>query len=398
MFRKIGPGVLVAAAFIGPGTVTLCTLAGVKFGFTLLWALLLSVIATIVLQEMAARLGIITRKGLAESLLLAIRTPWKKFAVIGLVLGAIVVGNTAYEAGNIGGAVLGLEALFGKEYLSWYPWVIGSLAFLLLIRGSYKFLERVFVSLVILMSISFLVTALLTKPDLIKILKGLFVPQLPEESLLTVVGLIGTTVVPYNLFLHANLVKEKWQKEADLAHARRDTLVSIGIGGIISMAIVVTAVAIPNKEISGALDLARGLEPLYGNAARYCMGMGLFAAGVTSAITAPLAAAYVANSCFNWGAGLKDYRFRAVWICILIAGVLSLSFQIKPIEIIKFAQVTNGLLLPAVAALMLWIVNQSEMLGSFINRKWQNAVAIIILLLVCILGLKSIASVFGILS
>lgn len=398
MFRKIGPGVLVAAAFIGPGTVTLCTLAGVKFGFTLLWALLLSVIATIVLQEMAARLGIITRKGLAESLLLAIRTPWKKFAVIGLVLGAIVVGNTAYEAGNIGGAVLGLEALFGKEYLSWYPWVIGSLAFLLLIRGSYKFLERVFVSLVILMSISFLVTALLTKPDLIKILKGLFVPQLPEESLLTVVGLIGTTVVPYNLFLHANLVKEKWQKEADLVHARRDTLVSIGIGGIISMAIVVTAVAIPNKEISGALDLARGLEPLYGNAARYCMGMGLFAAGVTSAITAPLAAAYVANSCFNWGAGLKDYRFRAVWICILIAGVLSLSFQIKPIEIIKFAQVTNGLLLPAVAALMLWIVNQSEMLGSFINRKWQNAVAIIILLLVCILGLKSIASVFGILS
>ena len=102
------------------------------------------------------------------------------------------------------------------------------------------------------------------------------------------------------------------------------------------------------------------------------MGIGLFAAGVTSAITAPLAAAYVANSCFNWKAGLKDYRFRAVWVFVLLIGALSLSMQFKPIEIIKFAQVTNGILLPAVAGLMLWIVNQSGVLGKYTNKKWQN--------------------------
>ncbi|MCE2612270.1 Nramp family divalent metal transporter [Flavobacteriaceae bacterium D16] len=397
MFKKIGPGVLVAAAFIGPGTVTLCTLAGAKFGFALLWALLLSVIATIVLQEMAARLGIITGQGLVDSILQALKTPWKRVSVVVLILAAIVIGNTAYEAGNIGGAVLGLEALFGREYLSWYPWVIGLLAFTLLYIGSYKFLERMFVSLVILMSISFLLTALITKPDIYGILSGLFVPQLPEEGLLTVVGLIGTTVVPYNLFLHASLVKEKWQHKNDLVHVRRDTIISIGIGGVISMAIVIAAVAIPEKDITGALDLAKGLEPLYGNAARYFMGIGLFAAGVTSAITAPLAAAYVANSCFKWKAGLKDNRFRGVWIIILLVGTLSLSLRFKPIEIIKFAQVTNGLLLPAVAALMLWIVNQSAILGSFTNKKWQNWLAIIILVLVCLLGLKSIVGVFGLL-
>jgi NRAMP (natural resistance-associated macrophage protein)-like metal ion transporter len=397
MFKRLGPGVLVAAAFIGPGTVTLCTLAGAKFGFALLWALLLSVIATVVLQEMAARLGIITGQGLADSILKALKTPWKKALVVILILGAIVVGNTAYEAGNIGGAVLGLEALFGREYLSWYPWIIGLMAFTLLYIGSYKFLERVFVSLVILMSISFLLTALITKPDVFGILRGLFVPKLPEEGLLTVVGLIGTTVVPYNLFLHASLVKEKWQGEQDLVYVRRDTIISIGIGGFISMAIVIAAVTIPEKEITGALDLAKGLEPLYGNAARYCMGVGLFAAGVTSAITAPLAAAYVANSCFNWKAGLKDTRFRGVWILILLVGTLSLSLEFKPIEIIKFAQVTNGLLLPAVAALMLWIVNQSAILGKFINKKWQNWLAIIILALVCLLGIKSIVGVLGLL-
>lgn len=398
MFKKLGPGVLVAAAFIGPGTVTICTLAGASFGFALLWALLLSVIATMVLQEMAARLGIITGKGLADSLFQALKTPWKKGVAISLILGAIVIGNTAYEAGNIGGAVLGLEAMFGREHLSWYPWIIGLLGFFLLYHGSYKFLERVFVSLVVLMSISFLLTAIITKPDFAGIIRGLFVPELPEGGLLTVVGLIGTTVVPYNLFLHASLVKEKWNKEKDLVHVRRDTIISIGLGGLISMAIVIVAEAIPGKEISGALDLARSLEPLYGNAARYFMGIGLFAAGVTSAITAPLAAAYVANSCFNWKAGLKDNRFRGVWMLVLLVGALSLSLQFKPIEIIKFAQVANGLLLPAVAGLMLWIVNQPTVLGNYINKKWQNALALIILALVCLLGFKSVAGVFGFLS
>ena len=388
----------MAAAFIGPGTVTLCTLAGSNFGYSLLWALLLSIVATIVLQEMAARLGIITGKGLAESLFHALKTPWKRILVVILVLGAIVIGNTAYEAGNIGGAVLGLEALFGSAYISWYPWIIALLAFFLLYRGSYKFLERVFVSLVILMSISFLLTAIITKPDLLGILSGLFVPALPEGGLLTVVGLIGTTVVPYNLFLHASLVKEKWNKEEDLVHVRRDTVISIALGGLISMSIVIAAVSIPGKDISGALDLAKGLEPLYGSAAKYFMGIGLFAAGVTSAITAPLAAAYVANSCFNWKAGLKDNRFRGVWILVLLLGAFSLSFQFKPIEIIKFAQVANGLLLPAVAILMLWIVNQSAVLGNFTNKQWQNWVAAIILIIVTILGLRSVAGVFGILS
>ena len=201
--------------------------------------------------------------------------------------------------------------------------------------------------------------------------------------------------MPYNLFLHANLVREKWKDEKELPLAKRDTLVSIGLGGFISMSIIVTAVAIPGEQVTGALDLAKGLEPLYGNAARYFMGVGLFAAGVTSAITAPLAAAYVARSCFGWPADLKDYRFRAVWMVILFFGVLSLSFDVKPIEVIKFAQVTNGLLLPVVAALMVWILNQSNLLGRYTNRKWQNLIAILILIVVSLLGIKSILGVFG---
>ena len=142
MFKKIGPGILVAAAFIGPGTITVCTIAGVNYGFGLLWAMLLSIIATVVLQEMAARLGLVSRSGISTLIKSQVKAPWLRSLVILIILAAIVLGNTAYEAGNISGATLGLEAIFGPEGLVIYPWIIGALAFVLLYLGSYKILER----------------------------------------------------------------------------------------------------------------------------------------------------------------------------------------------------------------------------------------------------------------
>jgi len=144
-FKNIGPGTLVTAAFIGPGTVTLCTLAGVNFGFNLLWAMLLSIIATIVLQEMSARLGIISQKGLSEVIREEIKTPFLKQCIIILILSAIVIGNASYEAGNISGGILGLETIFGKLTLeigkisvNVMSLLIGVIAFVLLYIGNYN--------------------------------------------------------------------------------------------------------------------------------------------------------------------------------------------------------------------------------------------------------------------
>lgn len=396
MFNKLGPGVLVAAAFIGPGTITACTIAGIGFGYELLWAMLLSIIATIILQEMSARVGVITQKGLAEVIREQLETSWLRYLVMGIILSAIVIGNTAYEAGNISGATLGLQVLMGENNTFIYPWIIGFIAFLLLFLGSYKILEKVFISLVLMMSVSFLLTAVLTKPDIKEVLVGMLVPIIPENSLITIIALVGTTVVPYNLFLHASLVKEKWNSSNDLVNVRRDTFLSIGLGGIISIAIIISAAAISSTEVKDALDLARGLEPLYGQSAKYLMGIGLFAAGITSAITAPLAAAYVANSCFAWNAKTTDLRFRIVWMVVLFIGVITLSFGIRPIVIIQFAQVANGLLLPIMGIILIWIVNKTSVLGNFKNSIWLNISAIIIIILVIVLGAKSIFSVFGI--
>lgn len=395
MFKKIGPGVLIAAAFIGPGTIAACTIAGVKFGYALLWAMLFSILATMILQEMAARLGLVTQKGLADAIKSELTLKWVRNTIITIILGAILVGNAAYEAGNIGGATLGMEALFGESYTALYPFVIGILAFALLWLGSYKALEKVFVGLIFLMSISFIITAILTKPNLMDVAKGLFVPTIPNDGLLMVIALVGTTVVPYNLFLHASLVNEKWKSKYDLKTARWDTLLSIGLGGMVSMAIVIAAAAIPRDDVKGAMDLVLGLEPLFGDTARYFMGIGLFAAGITSSITAPLAAAYVANSCFGWNAGLKDWRFRLVWLIILIVGVLFLSLDFKPIEVIQFAQIANGILLPVIAILLVWMVNRSRVMGAYKNNMFQNILAYAIVAIALLLGIKSILKVLG---
>ncbi|MET2985300.1 Nramp family divalent metal transporter [Aureibaculum conchae] len=400
-FKNIGPGPLVAAAFIGPGTVTLCTIAGVNFGYSLLWAMALSIIATITLQEMSARLGIITQKGLSEIIRTEIKHPIFRKLIIVLVLSAIVIGNAAYEAGNISGSVLGLETIFknytvqiGSVSLNVLSAIIGLVAFILLYLGNYKVLEKVLVTLVILMSIAFLITAILTKPSLSEIFKGIFIPTTPKESILTIIGLIGTTVVPYNLFLHASLVKEKWSKHSDLKYAKKDAIIAVVLGGLVSMCIIISAAAIQNQEVNSAADLAMGLEPLFGSYAKYFLALGLFAAGITSTITAALAAAYVASGCLGWKTNLKSTKFRVVWMFILFLGVLFSSLGVKPIEIIKFAQAANGMLLPVIAGFLLWIMNKKSVLGNFRNTKLQNSIGFIILAVTIFLGLKSIFKVF----
>ncbi len=402
LFKNIGPGTLVASAFIGPGTVTLCTLAGVNFGFNLLWAMALSILATMVLQEMAARLGIISEKGLSEVIKSEIKNPIINRFMMILILSAIVVGNASYEAGNISGGILGLETIVGELTFNLFGFTInalsifiGVIAFSLLYIGNYKFIESALVTLVLLMSISFIVTAIITKPNLFSILKGVFVPTLPKGSLLTIIGLIGTTVVPYNLFLHASLVKEKWKGEKNLKAVQKDTVISIILGGLVSMAIIISAASISSAEITNTSDLAKSLAPLYGNFAKYFLGIGLFAAGITSAITAPLAAAYVAKGCFGWPGGLQSKKFRGVWIFILLLGVVFSSLGIKPIEIIKFAQVANGILLPVIAGILLWVVNRKIVLGNYVNSTLQNILGFAILLATIFLGLKGIFKVFG---
>ena len=212
---KFGPGILVTAAFIGPGTITTASIAGANYGFALLWALLFSVFATIILQEMSARLGLVTRQGLAESLRQTFSGTWLGTAAILLVVAAIGLGNAAYETGNIVGAALGLQDISGVSGGFW-ALLVGALAAALLGSGEYRLIERVLVVMVLLMSTVFLLTLAMVEAPISDLLSGLLVPRIPSGSLLTVIALIGTTVVPYNLFLHASAVQEKWGENVSI--------------------------------------------------------------------------------------------------------------------------------------------------------------------------------------
>ncbi|WP_444997537.1 Nramp family divalent metal transporter [Aliikangiella sp. IMCC44359] len=407
MFKlpKIGPAILITAAFIGPGTVITASLAGANYGYSLLWALLFSIGATIILQEMAARLGVVTQKGLGENLRESFNHPLTKWITIILIVSAIVIGNSAYQSGNISGASLGLASLFPNFVLTTNPqfngWaiVIGTIAFTIMWRGHYILIERAMMLLVGLMSLAFLITFLITQPKLGDLLAGLFIPSIPSGASLTVITLIGTTVVPYNLFLHADSAKQKWCSAKQLKEARQDLFIAIPLGGLISIAIVSTAAAAffgQQVNIQNAADLSPALQPLFGDWAQVFMAIGLFSAGISSAITAPLAAAYALSGILNLSTQLNSLSFKLIWICILLIGVTVSCIGYKPVSIIWFAQVANGILLPVICSYLLWTMNQPQ-LAQYRNSLRQNIIGGIILMITFLLSGRSLLSAFGLL-
>src|SRR5918998_4427258 len=396
--RNLGPGLLVTAAFIGPGTVTTASVAGASTGYALLWAIVFSIFATIVLQEMSARLGVVSREGLGEALRTTFANPVIKWGAVLLVVVAITFGNAAFETGNITGAALGLETLTGVSPQVWAV-IVGIVAFVLLASGAYRFIERVLVALVIVMSLVFIVTAIIViRPgDVGNILAGAFVPSISPGTLVTVVALIGTTVVPYNLFLHASSVQEKWPETVPtreaLAESRTDTTISIVLGGIITVAILSTGAAAffgTGTEIEDAGQMAEQLEPLLGAFAKYFFAIGILAAGVTSAITAPLAAAYATSGALGWERNLRGWRFRAVWAIVLVAGTVLAALGTNPVAAIVFAQAANGILLPIIAVFLLFVMNRRDLLGEYKNGIVGNILGGIIVLFAAVLGVRTI--------
>ena len=392
--KDIGPGVLIAAAFIGPGTVTLCTIAGVSYGYSLIWAIILSIFATIFLQELSLRIGLATKMNVAEVIRKSVKSVFLNRFLLILIVSSILIGNAAYEAGNITGASLGISGIINYEAINNIPLFIGIIAFVILYQGNYKIIERSLIILVLLMSLSFFLTAIITRPDISALLAGIFTPKVNEKSILIVLGLIGTTVVPYNIFLHSSLVIEKWDSIKELKTARIESFISIFLGGIVSLSIIVTAASVNTQDVDSIIDLAKGLEPLYGKFAIYFLGIGLFASGITSSITAPLAASYVAKSCFGWKGSMKSTKFRLVWILVLLFGIIVSMIDINPIEIIKFAQFSNSLLLPIITIILLWIVNNNRITGSQYSYNYQNIFGAIIIIISIVLGARGIISIF----
>ena len=361
--KNVGPGALVAAAFIGPGTVTSCSISGATAGYTLLWAMLLSVISVIIMQSMAARLGIVSGMGLGEALRTKFTGTGARILISILVIAAVFIGNIAYETGNLTGSILGIQAAIpgadNPTVKLILALLLGIIAFALLFSGSYQSVENFLTALVVLMGIIFLICAFAAKPDWGAVLSGLFGFKVPDGGdWMTVAALMGTTVVPYNI-------------------------ISIGLGGIISMAIIVCASATIHKAggtISSGADMAKALTPLLGSWATVIFGIGLFAAGITSTLTAPLAAAFASSGILGWGEDMKRGRFKVFWIIVLAFGIFATcTLGASPTQIILFAQAANALLLPITGILLLIVSNDASIMKEYKNKTWFNVLVVIVI-------------------
>lgn len=373
---------LVSAAFIGPGTVTTASKAGANFGLALLWALVFSTIATIVLQEAAARLTISSGRSLGEIISLKYQASTGEGLKMVLFL-AVAFGCAAYQAANLLGAMKGLDLLTdvnNKLILLG----IGVLAGLILLIGNISIIGRLLGVVVALMGVLFIVVATQVEVPFYEILESALLPTVPQNSMLLIISLVGTTIVPYNLFLASGVTAGQ-----NVQEMRLGLIVAVLIGGLISMAILVVG-----TEVKGEFSFENLATALVNKTNTPAMGilfsLGLFAAGISSAITAPLATAITAQSLFknssqDWSS--KSLRFRMVWLSILLIGLSFALLDIKPIPAIIIAQAINGVLLPIVAIFLLLIINDRSLFtDGYTNTLLSNIFMWIVVGIACFLG------------
>ncbi|MEM1319527.1 MAG: Nramp family divalent metal transporter [Bacteroidota bacterium] len=373
---------IISAAFIGPGTVTTAAKAGATFQLQLLWALLFSTLATIVLQEAAARITIASGQSLGQ---IIARKYGGRSGLRYLVFLAVAFGCAAYQAGNMLGAVSGLM-LLGAIPVELITLLLGLVCATLLWWGNYRLIAGLLGMVVALMGMAFIVVALRSDVALGEVVRAAVIPSLPSGSSLLLIGLIGTTIVPYNLFLASGISKGQ-----DMREMRIGISLAVGIGGLISIAILVVG-----TQISGGFSfeaLAAAMGERLGIWATLLFSFGLFAAGLTSSITSPLAAAITAQSLFaedgDWGN--RSRNFRLVWGIILTIGLLFGLTNFKPVPVIILAQAINGILLPVVTIFLLLAVNDRAILPErFCNGHLANAAMLLIVGLSCFLGFNNL--------
>ncbi|MDX2306482.1 MAG: divalent metal cation transporter [Microscillaceae bacterium] len=360
---------VISAAFIGPGTITTAAKAGTLFQLNLLWALTFSTIACIILQEACARLTIISGLSLGQAIKKSYEGSQKQGLVIILISGAIILGSAAYQTGNLLGAAAGV-VLVSDIPLEWVIIGMALGVFFILSLPKLQIIAHILGGIVAIMGIVFLTSAFLLGVAPKALLYGSFIPTFPPESSVYILGLVGTTVVPYNLFLGSGLSTSG----QSLFEMRVGLSVAIILGGIISMAVLVTGTVVEGAFSFEAFALA--LDNRLGAGMSYLLAIGLWAAGFSSAITAPLASAMTAQSLFakdhspRWAS--HALYFKLTWGGVLLTGVLLGLSGIKPIPAIILAQALNGLLLPFVSIFLLYVMNNPKILGENQLNSWIN--------------------------
>ena len=388
-------GIIVTAAFIGPGTITTASRAGAELGYQLVWAIVFSIFATCVLQLMARRLGQASGLGLSSAAMQINKNKVVKALIAVLIIVAIGIGNATYQSGNITGAALALSYVSGLTIAHW-SLLIGAISIVLLITRKHKLVESVLVILVGFMSVVFIALMFIANTNWLEMFRGLSPVNTDFTKFDLVLALIGTTIVPYNLYLLSGMEANVQNKASDTNENREDwqLVASIGVGGLITLAILSSAAsAFFAQGLSmDASNISQQLQPLLGDKAGIFFALGLFAAGITSAITAPLATGYAISGLFKWQASLANNRFLVISITVVVFGTALANLGLKPLSLIITAQITNALLLPVSVLIMLIACNNSNIMRGKANSPTLNLLGAFVFLLVFALSAYKLLS------
>lgn len=393
---------ILAAAFVGPGTVTTAAAAGAQYGFSLAWALVFSVLACMVIQETAARIPLASGKSLGDAIAYLLGDSKRGKGIRWALSGAIYIGGIAYQAGNLLGAKSGLQLIFpnGERYLFLLMVILGSVV---LWKGTEKYIAQILGILVGVMALLFIGLAVcVIWSDLgFRVFThssaestSLFTHMFPVGAEAIILGLIGTTIVPYNIFLASGLARQE-----DVSTQRIGIYGAVLLGGILTASIMIVGSAI--EGVFSFASLAEVLNIYFGPSGKVILGIGLWAAGFTSSLTAPLAAAITARSMFTNKKNASQWlmnatRARLIWGSIMLIGTGFALSGVQPVPAIILAQALNGLLLPFVVISLVWVINEAQLIPPpYRNSVWANIFLYTIIWVTLILGLRSLWKVWG---
>jgi NRAMP (natural resistance-associated macrophage protein)-like metal ion transporter len=397
-FAVLGPGIITSNVDNDAGGIYTYSIAGAHYGYSLLWTLIPITVALIIVQEMVARMGVVTGKGLAD----LIREEYG-FRTTFILMVLLLITNYGNTVSEFAGLASGMQLFHVSRFIS-VP--IGAfLVWLLVVRGTYRIVEKVFLGACVLY-LAYVISGFLAHPDWKLALEGTFKPRMEfrTDVLYTIIGLVGTTIAPWMQFYLQAAVVEKGIKLEHYAQSRWDVIIGCIIVDIIAFFIIIACAATifwgGHQQINDAADAALALKPLAGTAASAIFALGLINASLFAASILPLATAYTVCEGLGFESGI-DKRpheapaFYSLYTGLIILGglaVLILS-ENKQIKFILFSQVANGILLPFVLIFMLRLCNRKDLMGSYRNNRTFNIIAyttcIVIILLTLLLVISS---------
>ena len=373
----LGPGIVTGSVDNDAGGITTYSVAGAIYGYKLLWTLIPSFIILAVVQEMNARMGIVTGKGLAD--LIRENFGVKITFVIFLGLVAADIGNTATEFAGVAGSM----NIFGISKYICVP-LVAIAVWLLVVYGNYRTAERIFLIFSFCL-LSYIISALLARPDWSEVRNGLLKPTMHfnKDYLAMVLGIVGTTIAPWMQFYMQSAVIEKGIKVEEYKFAVWDVIIGCVATVVVAFFIIVACAATLHKNgimINEAKDAAVSLKPFAGMFASELFAFGLFVASVFSATILPLATAFYVCEAFGFEAGINKKLKEAPQFYILFTSIIAIAVGIilipnaPLIAITIWSQVLNAMLLPIVIISMILIVNNKRLMGAFVNNMFQNVV------------------------